>query len=205
MFSRVSLDEHLVLAALHGMLLVISMKPPDDHGSAPNVDLCLSAFIFLAFPFALSFSCLPSHPESARCDFLERNRASGATGLGSADRTFLFARKVGPSPRVAESLRACHLIQIYEDSYWSYEETLGDAVRAISRCITFIRFCLRSYASCFSTSDGGVSIGSASIAVSDIERDGFRPVFSSASILCTAAICSSDNEFTKSGDGLAQA
>lgn len=106
MLSRVHLDEHLVHAvlwSLHGTLLVIPMKPPDDHGFAPNVDLCLLAFIFLAFPFALSFRCLPSHPESATCDFWERTGASGATGLGTAGRTCLsaigrLALHVLPSP-----------------------------------------------------------------------------------------------------------
>ena len=71
MLSRLPLDEHLVLTvlwSLHGMLLVIPMKPPDDHRFAPNVDLCLSAFIFLAFPLPS-----PSHA------FLLTQRALHAT------------------------------------------------------------------------------------------------------------------------------
>lgn len=62
----------------------------------------------------------------------------------------------------------------------------------ISRCL---------YASCLSTSDGGVSIGSSLIAES--EKFSF-PVLSSELILCMSATCSSGNVFTKSGDGLAQ-
>jgi hypothetical protein len=86
---------------------VISMEPPDDHGFAPNVDLCLLAFIFLVFPFSHSFPCLPSHPESAICDIWERIRVSEATvgGLGTSYTPNLpFRRQAGPSPRVSGPL-----------------------------------------------------------------------------------------------------
>lgn len=78
MLYRVPLDEHLVLWSLARDAVSDSNETPDDRGFAPNVDLCLLVFIFLAFPLALSFPCLPSHPESATCDFWERTGASGA-------------------------------------------------------------------------------------------------------------------------------
>lgn len=120
--------------SLHGMLLVISMKPPDDHGFTPNVCLCLLALIFLPFPFALSFPCLPSHPECATCDFWERTGASGAWAWDWTPNSPSCYRTVGPFLRVAESLPAClgtniPRTQIDGSTYRSYEKTLGGAIR----------------------------------------------------------------------------
>lgn len=107
---------------------MIPMKPPDDRGFAPNVDLCLLAFIFLAFPFALSFPCLPSHPESATCDFWERTGASGAWAWDYTPNLPLCYWTVGPSPRVAESLPTCpgnlRLTQIHGSTYRRCEKAL---------------------------------------------------------------------------------
>lgn len=120
---------------------MIPMKPPNDRGFAPNVDLCFVGVYLSCFSICPLLPMPSFSPRERYMRLLGEDWGVRSLCVGlHADLSFLLSDD-GPSPRVAEPCRTRpgnpRLTQTNGTNYRRSEKTLGGGIRAVSRYSLF--------------------------------------------------------------------